>query len=182
MAEGALKLGLSLNSSDIQKGLQELSPGISFDAVVNRPSEYRFVLRGGDNMTSTRGGIFYNGFFVGAMDRGIIPELSVWSMKDGYEEIRMCDIERYDDSRVVFVQIMETDKFYHQALLKAEKGDDNFRLDGDGKVFKYQALRETRVRDKVITMGWRSTLVNLASRGIPGVTLDSLNKKFRVRL
>ena len=182
MSEAALNLGLSLNSSDIQKGLRELNPQISFDAVVNRPSEYHFVLRGGDNMTDTRGGVFYNGHFVCAMDRGVIPEKTVWSMANGFEEIRMCDIDRYDDSRVVYVEIMKADKFYNEALLKAQKSDDNFRLDDDGKVFKYQALRECRVRDRVITIGWRATLLDVASRGIPGVTLDTLNSKFRVRL
>lgn len=182
MSEAALNLGFSLNSSDIQKGLRELNPQISFDAVVNRPSEYKFMLQGGDNMTGTRGGVFYNGHFVCSIDRGVIPEKPVWSMAQGFEEIRMCDIERFDDSRVVYVEILTTDKFYHHALLKAQKGDDNFRLDGDGKVYKYQALRECLVRDKIITMGWRSTLSTLALKGIPGVTVDNLNEKFRVRL
>jgi len=170
-----------MGASEIQNGLRRLNPAISFDAAENRPSEYHYVLQG-DNMTDTRGGVFYNGVYVCAMDRGIIPEHPVWSMAQGFEEIRMCDVNRYDDSRVVYVQVMEEDKNYHIALLKAERGDDNFRKDDDGKVFKYQALRECQVRDKVITIGWRNTLVNLASVGIPGVTVDTVNEQFNVRL
>jgi len=181
LSEAALNLGRSLTDSDIRAGLFEMNPSISFDAAINRPSEYRFVLKG-DNMTDVRGGIFYNGMYVCAYDRGVVPELPIWSMTDGIEEIRMCDIEKYDDTRVCYVQIMESDPHYHIALTKAESKDDNFVLDDDGKVYKYTALRECRVRDKIIRIGWRRTLVHVATAGIPGVTIDTVNAKFGVRL
>jgi hypothetical protein len=38
------------------------------------------------------------------------------------------------------------------------------------------------VRDKIMTIGWRNTLVNLAWAGIPGVDVNSINEKFNVRL
>ena len=176
-----LNLGSSLSDSDVRQGLVELNPAISFDASVNRPSDYQFILQGGDNMNEVRGGVYYNGNFVCALDRGVIPEKEVWSMAQGVEEIRMCDIERYDDSRVVYIQIMETDSFYNDALLKAEKGDDNFLLE-DGKVYKYTALREGPVRDKIVRIGWRNALSKLAMAGIPGVTVKTLNEKFKVVL
>ena len=171
----------SLTADDIRRGLRELNSGFSFDAVLNRPSEYRFVLQG-DNKTSTRGGVFHNGHFICAMDRGVIPEHTVWSEKDGFEEIRMCDIERYDETRVVYVEILEDDPFYNEALLKAERGDDNYRLDDDGKVFRYQALRECKVPDQVGTIGWRATLSKIASLGLPGVAPVDVEVKFGVRL
>lgn len=182
MAEAALNLGTSLNDSDVRLGLMEMNPGISFDAAVNRPSEYQYVLKGGDNREKTRGGVFYCGRFICAIDRGVIPEHTVWSMTDGFEEIRMCDIERYDDSRVIYVEVLPSDKNYHVALLKAQKKDDNFQLDGDGRVFKYKALRECRVRDQPIRVGWRHTLLKLVQANIPGVTIDTLNERFGVRL
>lgn len=170
-----------MNDSNLRAGLVELNRDISFDAAINRSSDYSFSLKG-DNMTAVRGGIFYNGMYVCAYDRGVMPELPIWSMTDGIEQIRMCDIERYDDTRVCYVEIMKTDPHYHVALTKAERKDDEFVLDDDGKVYKYTALRECRVRDKVIRIGWRQTLVNMACAGIPGVTLDTINQKFSVRL
>lgn len=177
-----IRLGQSLSASDIKRGLVELNPQISFDAATNRPSDYHFVLQGGDNKSNTHGGVFYNGRYVCSMGRGVIPEHDVWSMTDGIEDIRMCDIERYDNSRVIYVEVLESDPNYHIALLKAEKKDDNFVLDGDGRVFKYRAVREGRVRDKIEIPGWRPTFARLLQMKIPNVTVDTLNKKFGVRM
>jgi hypothetical protein len=171
-----------MNASDIKKKLVEMNPGISFDAAENRPSEYQYVLQGADNMQDKRGGIFYNGRFVCAMDRGVIPEKEIWEMTDGFEEIPMSMIDQVEESRVVYVEVMKTDPNYNQALLKAQRKDDNFQLDDDGKVFKYKAVREGRVRDKILTIGWRNTLTDLAFAGIPGVTVTTINEKFDVSL
>ena len=38
----------------------------------------QMVLKG-DNMTSTRGGVFFDGRFICAMDRNVIPEQTIWS-------------------------------------------------------------------------------------------------------
>jgi hypothetical protein len=181
--EGAptLLLGRSLNASDVQNGLRELNPDITFDAALNRPSEYQFVLKG-DNMTEKRGGVFYSGRYVCALDRGVIPEHAVWNMVDGMEEIRMCDIERYDATRVIYVEVLQNDPNYNVALLKAEKGDDNFVLDGDGRVFKFRAVREGRVRDRVEIVGWRHTFERLLAQRIPNITIKTLEEKFGVRM
>jgi hypothetical protein len=171
-----------MNASDIKKKLVELNPGISFDAAENRPSDYQYVLQGAYNMTERRGGVFYNGRFICAMDRGVIREKEIWQMADGFEEIPMSMIDRVDESRVIYVEVMKTDPNYNHALLKAQRKDDNFQLDGDGKVFKYRAVREGRVRDKILTIGWRNTLTDLAFAGIPGVTVATINEKFDVSL
>ena len=124
---------VALDSGAVCRGLRELNPDLSFDAVVNRPSDNAYVLKGGDHMEETRGGVYYQGRFMCAMDRGVIAEQAVWEMQDGYQEIRMAEIERYDDTRVLYVQVLPTDQNYHVALTKAQAKDDNFTVDDDGK-------------------------------------------------
>jgi hypothetical protein len=173
--------GRSILATDLRVGLQELNPDITFDAAENRPSEYSYVLKGGDLMRDDRGGVFYQGKFVASYDKGVIPEWAVWSTKRGYEEIRMADIERYNDTRVMYFEIMPTDPGYHVALTKAQKKDDNFTIEG-GKVFRHQALRETEIRDKILRVGWRHTLNRLLAAKVPGVSVDTLDEKLGVRL
>ena len=178
----AVKETRAFDAGEIRRGLAELAPDISFDAVVNRPSDNFYVLEGGDHMEEERGGVYHLGRFICAMDRGIIGEDAVWEMADGFREIDMSDIERYDDTKVVYFEILPTDPNYHFALLKAQEKHDNYQQDGDGRLFRYQALRQAKVPSRILKIGWRSLFATLISRGIPGVTQQSIFQKFGVRM
>lgn len=172
----------AFSAGDIQRGLVDLNPDISFDAVVNRPSDNVYLLQDGDNMEASRGGVYHQGQYLCAMDRDLIGEHSVWESRPGYREIRMADIERYDDTRVLYFEILPTDPGYHAALLAAQRKHDNYTQDGDGKVFRYQALRESMVPYKVLHIGWRALFTQLVARGIPGINPLTIYQRFGVRL
>jgi hypothetical protein len=174
---------VALDAGAIQRGLRELNPSISFDAVVNRPSDNYYVLQGCDHMEDLRGGVYYNGEFLCAMDRGVVAEHPVWETAPGYVEIPMVDFERYDDVKKVYVQVLPTDAGYNEALSRAERKDDNYSIDEDGKVFKWQCLREAnQVPYRILHIGWRELFAHLIFRRIPGLTKDALEAKFGVRI
>ena len=94
----------------------------------------------------------------------------------------MSDIERRvdEDPHVSYVQILPLDPGYHVALSKAERGDDNYHQDEDGKVFRYQALVIGTKPGKIAKRGWRRTLCALVECG--AVAQAAVEKAFSVRL
>jgi len=187
-----LNMGTALDFSTIETGLRELNADISLDAIVRRPGDYGNALTMQPvDPNINRSGVYYNGRYVCAIDRGAIPEFKIWNEVLGFETIRMADIEKYDDTKVIYIQILPTDPFYNDALLLAQRGDDHYTAEFDGesktlrpggKLYRYEATRETKVRGKVLRVGWRHTFEKLIGYGIPGVTRDSLAAKFNVNL
>lgn len=173
-------VGLSLSYETIESGLVELNTDFSFDAAVRRPSEYSYVLQGGDNLTDVRTGVYFRGNYICAVDRGTIPEFKLWEEVDGLEPIEMKDINRYDDTRVVWHRVPNDHASYEEAHTKAVRGDDNFALHEDGKVIVYGAFRETKVLGRVIRVGWRHTLEAVARKNIRGAGRCALGEKFGV--
>lgn len=176
-----LNLGQSLDAASVEKGLRELQPLLTFDAVVRRPSDYGFALSTAGDLASQFVGVYYNGKHVCSMDRGSIPEFKLFEEEDGFEEIRMADIERYDNSMVAYVQILPSDPFYHHALSKAQAKDDNYKIENE-KLYRYEAVRPTKRLGRCIRLGWRHTFQKLLAFKIPGVTKEALEAKFRVDL
>lgn len=125
--------------------------------------------------------VYYNGQYICAMDRGVIPEFKNWELVDGVQPISMADIDKYEDTKVSYIQILPTDPFFNAALTKAQRKDDNYEI-RDGKVFRYEAFRFCKVAGRVINLGWRHTLEALIRSGIPGVTRDSLSAKFGINM
>lgn len=172
--------GVTLDYGAVTKGLRELNPQITFDAAVNRPQDYRFLASWAPTVVETRAGVYYNGKHVCSIDRGVIPEYAVWEMIDGMIECPMVDIEKYDETRVLYLEILKTDPRYHEALTRAQAKDDQFTFGESGKLFLYQAFRPAKVRGNCLRVGWRHTFGRLVKAKVPGITLDALAKKFNV--
>jgi len=178
--KGGPSYGQMIDFGVVQAGLGELNPEITLDAHVRRPSDYKLLLQGGPNdYSGTRTGVYYTGNFICSIDRGLIPEFKLWEETMGVEEISMADIERYDNTRVAFAEILEGSEQYHAALSLAEKGDDNYGI-FNGKVYRYQPFRETKVLGRVLRVGWRHTFEAIIRTKIPGVTRSSISEKFGV--
>lgn len=176
-------LGDTMSSVAIQKGLLELNPDIHFD-MPNKLGEAGFVFssQGFETINANRQGIYWNGRYITGMDRGIITEFKLWEEEDGVEEIRGTDHLLHDNVFCTYVEILPTDQFYNEAVLKAQREDDNFTIREDGKVFKWSHFKFMKVRGRIIRVGWRHTLTNLASAGIPGVDKRALEIKFNIDL
>jgi len=176
-------LGSTLSSVAIEKGLRELCPDIHFD-MPNKLEDAQFVVStaGFDVINANRQGIYRNGNYLAGMDRGIVTEFKVWEEEDGIEEIPPMMEGLYDDGACTYIEILPTDSFYHEALLKAQTKDDNFTIGENGKVFKWAYFRFTKVRGRIIRLGWRHTLMSLARAGVPGINRRSLEAKFNVDL
>jgi hypothetical protein len=175
-------LGSTLSSVAIEKGLRDLNPEFHFD-MPNSISSAGFVVNVDDFeiINANRQGIYWKGNYVATMDRGLSTEFKLWEEEEGIEEIPRGDEHLYDDGCCTYVEVLPSDSFYHVALSKAEAKDDNFTID-NGKVMKWAYFRFTKVRGRIIRVGWRHTFENLLSRNIPGVTRRALEAKFNVDL
>jgi len=173
-----------LRFETIEKGLKELNNDISLDVPVRRSLDwsYMFVPAPGAVATNRKGraAVYHGERYVCALDRGDVPEVKVYGVEDGFIPIQMSEIHRYDDSKVSYMEILPESPYYHAALSMAQRGDDNFTIAKGGKVFLYEAQRWGKVRGGVQKLGWRHTFEALLRRKIPGITRDSLAKKFNV--
>jgi hypothetical protein len=127
-----------------------------------------------------RAAVYYGDRYICAVDRGGVPEIKVYGVKDGIIPMPMSDINKYDDSKVTFLEILPTSHLYETAVSKVERGDDNYTRSSDGRVFLYEAMRFGKVRGDVQKLGWRHTFEALLNRQVPGVTRSSLSRKFNV--
>ena len=178
-----MDLGKVLTFDTVERGLRELNNDISLDAPVRRSADYTYLFTPSDEAAEAnrkgRAGIYHSGRYVCALDRGSIPEIKVYGVEDGFVSIDMDKIYQHDDTRVSYMEILPESPYYHAALSKAERHDDNFALN-NGKVYFYQPLRIGKKRGAVQKLGWRHTFEALLRRKIHGITRDSLAKKFNV--
>lgn len=177
-------LGATLSSVAIEKGLRELNPDIHFD-MPNQIESSHFLVQGVphfERVNSNRQGIYWHGHYIAGMDRGMVTEFKVWEEEDGIEEIPASEKDRDDQGCCTYIEILPTDPFYNAALLKAQAKDDSFVLQPDGKVFKWAYFKFTKVRGRIVRVGWRHTFENVAKWGIPGVTRQAIEEKFNVDL
>ena len=175
-----MEFGNSLNFADVEKGLRELNEDISFDASVRRPADYKPVLSvAASEMQDIRCGVYWNGKYVCAVDRGVIPEFKIWNVRTGWLEIPMSEIEK-GETKVCWVEIPAHSEHYEAAKAMALKKDDNYAITEEGKVIRFQALRWQKIPDRVMRVGWRHTFEALLRNQIPGVTRDAIERKFKV--
>lgn len=176
-------LGQPLSSFGIEQGLRELCSDIHFD-MPNKIGDAYFLLATPDReqINQQRYGVYYNGRYICALDRGVVPEYKIWDEVEGWREIGAGDVDRHEIVHTLFFQILPSDPGYHEALYRAERKDDRYSLDAAGKVFKWQHLVQTKVRGSIVSIGWRHTFENLIAANIPGVTRRSLAEKFGVDL
>lgn len=176
--------GHSLNALTVQRGLQELNSDISFDPVVNRPSDNSYVLEmpreARDCIERGRCPICHNGRYIVAMDRNVIPEFKVWTMKDAEDLATFGEADK-DDARVKYLGIPKEHPEYQDLYDAAKKGSRNdLRILSNGTLVRCWVTAPRKVRDRVVMVGWRHTFERLIMAKIPGVTRESLAAKFSV--
>lgn len=168
----------------VEKGLKELNNDIALDVPVRRSSDWSYMFTPADEAAKSnrkgRAALYHGERYICAIDRGDIPEIKVYGVEEGYTPIPMSDIEKYDDSKVSFMEILPESPVYDIALTKAQRHDDNYTVADNGKVFLYEAMRWGKVRGAVQKLGWRHTFEAVLRQKIPGVTRSSLAKKFSV--
>lgn len=173
-----------LRFDTVERGLRELNNDIALDVPVRRSADWNYLFDPQDDTAKAnrknRAAVYYGDRYICAIDRGDIPEIKVYGVTDGFRSIEMKDIHKYEDSKVTYLEIKPESPYYHAALTKAQRGDDNFTQTSDGRVFMYEAMVFGKVRGNVQKLGWRHTFEALLRAKIPGVTRSSLGKKFSV--
>lgn len=165
--------GKGLSESTVKRGLRELNPDLEFDRVINWGQWHPYA--------STRQGVWYCGRHICSMDRGIIPELKTWNVEEGIEEITPMQADAADNAFCVYVQVLPSDPGYNEAVLRADRNDDNYTRDPETQnIYRWTHFRFAKVRGRVVRVGWRHTFEALIAAGIPGVTRDSIGAAFGV--
>ena len=163
--------GATLDYVTVCSGLREINSGIHFDVAVAHGGSHPYE--------AVRAGVFYQGKHICSIDRGVIPEFKVWDQEMGHVDIPMSEIEKHENTSVIWMQVKPTDSAYDDCRSRALAGDDNYKMDG-GKVFHYRAIKIGLRKSSIIRAGWRHTFKRVIAAGIPGVTSRSINAKFGV--
>ncbi len=170
-----LDLGKTISSVEIERGLQELNPGLHFDVATKQNVVHP--------LQGELQGVFFDGKHIGTMSRGMVPEFDVYDRMLGWEDIPMVDAERYDDSKVVYVEVLKTDPRYHEALVLAQKNDDNYSWDlSKGKLFWLRCMRPKITGRRIVRAGWRHTFSRIVNYPLLRITKREIEKKFKVDL
>lgn len=173
MMRPALDIGTPLSYERVTSGLKALSPGLHFDMGAALGMWHPYI--------ETRAGVFYEGRHICSIDRGMIPEFKIWSVRKAPVEIPMSEIEHWDGSFVNWVNIQPSETArYHDAFGKAKAKDDRYKLLPSGHVREYHAYKIGTVLDRVVRVGWRHTFERILGVCVPGINRARLSKTFRV--
>lgn len=148
-------MGRTILDSDIKSYLQECNPEIHFDmgAALNIWHPYQ----------EKRQGVFFRGKHICSMDRGMISENPIWSVKREMVTLPASECT-YSDM---------TDPKTLQEYVTAPDGTEtptgNFVV-------------ERKQRDRILFVGWRHTLRKIINKKIPGVTQEGLERRFGIDL
>lgn len=182
-------MGETMQEGRAKAGLRRLNPEIHFDMGACLNLWHPFM--------SSRQNVFYRGDSVGAMDRGTLPEVPIWTMKRDmveipWDEVRPGEIALYGSSGVS----AECLRCHHRWDLGFRPNGTMFcqapcgnvgqatditsfswsnRMSGMAHVFR-------QVKDRVILVGWRHTFYRMMRAGIPGISKRSLESEFGVNL
>ena len=168
------ELGTALSYEGVVSGLRELNPEIHADHIGQHGGWNRRI--------ETHAALYWNGRYITAIDREVIPEFKLWNVREGDVEIPMAEIDRWEDCRVSHKVVAPDDAEYEHGLERVRRHDDNWKLGEDGKLRHYRAVRPMKVKGRVIKVGWRHIFELLLLHDIPGITRASLARKFRVSL
>lgn len=161
-------MGRYIQDTTIKQALLSCNPGFHFDVGGNLDIDHPMI--------GTRQGVWFNGNHICSMDRGNVPEAKVWQARPGLEEIDWVDIDKFDDAQVCYAEILPTDPIYEEAVLAFEAKRDGYRLDLQGRLFHYRALRRGWEPEFILYVGWQHTLYRVLNRRIPGVTAETVCK------
>ncbi len=151
----ASEMGTILDEVDIKRSLLELNPDFHFDlgGCLNIDHPYQII----------RQGVFFKGRHLCSMDRGLIPEFAIYSLRTTQVRVPSCDV-RYSE-------------------LSAPTTIWEFITDADGNEVETGVVSVRRQeRDRIIRVGWRHTLYIVLGKKFPGVDEFTLGLKLGVDL
>jgi hypothetical protein len=158
--------GRFIPEAKLKAALTGLNPGFHFDVGGNLEMPHPQM--------NKRQGVYFHGRHLCSMDRDNIPEYKVWMLEPGVEDVSWGDIDRYDDCKVTYMQILPTDAEYLDAYLAFESKRDGYHMDVNGKLFHYRACRPSMTPSYIEYVGWRHTLHRILSHNLPGVNKGTL--------
>lgn len=175
--------GQLLDEVDVKRGLQELNPDIAFDVANNRPGDWNYVLVLADQryrnaIERSRQPVLWRDKYICSMDRGMLQPTKQWALGDRVVEVPASP----EADECFYCKTAPADSTYPALLDKVHRGDPDVVMGGDGLITRYYSFQRIKVRSHVILVGWRHTFENLIAADIPGITRESLAKKFRVDL
>ena len=166
--------GDCLDSVTVEAGLSDLCPGIHFDMGGKLNLDHPYI--------ESRQGVFYQGRHICSMDRGMIPEFKVWTVKDDWID---CSIGEADMEGVkcLWYVVPTGTPGYREMYEDARRGlFDEMYIRNDGALIRLTAKKMAKVKGRVLTIGWRTTFEALVRAGVPGITRESLGAKFGVNM
>ena len=173
----------------VKAGLRQLNPDLHFDmgACLNIWHPFK----------DSRQNVYYLGRSIGAMDRGTLPEVPIWTTKRDmvevpWNEVLPGEIAMYRTEGVI--ANCHKCKASWELLCRPDGTMicptlcGNMGLATDPVLFGWSnkpaatahVFRSTR--DRVVLVGWRHTFFKLCKAGVPGVTKETLEEKFGVNL
>lgn len=182
-------MGHTLQEATVKAALRRMNPGIDFDlgSRLNLWHPFR----------DTRQSVLFEGRFICAMDRGTLPELTVWSMMKDVVEVPVSDIHpgelafyRTVNVRITCLKCKGQWDMPHRPdkILLCLCGCDNRAHSADLTHWAYQdvptgtALVRRSVKDRVILVGWRHTFKKILGFMVPGITEQRLELTFNITL
>jgi hypothetical protein len=166
-----IDFGRKLESSVMERGLRELCPDITFDHATNHGQAHPWQER--------CQGIFFRGRHVCAMDRGLIPEITVWARFKRLVEIPWYAADR-EDAAISYSEILPTEPGYRDLYEAARKNNDPSLMVKDGKLLRLKATGYEDAGRRCMRVGWRHTFAKLLAAGLPGITAQALAEKFNI--
>lgn len=164
--------GQMLEASVVEKGLRELNQDINFDLATRKGMEHPYQ--------DSRQGVYYREKHVCSMDRGILPEFKIWATHKRVVEIPWHDADK-EDASIAYVEVTKDTPNYQDLYEIGKKGSDpQYMVNDRGKLLRLQALGYRQVGRRCVRVGWRHTFERLLAEGIPGVTRESIARKFGV--
>ena len=181
----------SIDYTTMKRGLQELNRSIVFD---DGCGQVIYMMNEG----KMRAGIYHNNRYLSAVERTLMPEFSVF---DGYDNFEVpCTRDEFfasdKDDLTHYVQEIvvnaQTDPLNHMILsnfigldgsktLKNGRGGETIVVRfPTGDIVVSTPMKIVRLPSQVIQIGWREVFERLLTADIPGITKESLSKKFGV--
>jgi len=186
-----IQTGKSIDYPTLKKGLQDLNKSITFDDGCGYTI---YMMREG----SMRAGIHYNTKMVAAVERSVMQEFTVFDGNDRFEvpcsmdEFFAADKEDPDYYCLEVIVDPNKDPLRFSILsqwigldgakvLSNKKGADTsvIRMP-DGCIIVATPMKIVELPCSVLHIGWRQVFERLIDARIPGITKETLGKKFNV--
>lgn len=182
-------MGQTFQEDDFKILLLSLQPDLVFDlgSNLNMWHPYR----------DTRQSVFYQGRYLGAMDRGTLPETTFWSLATEmveipWDQVKPGEVAMYTTCRIIITCRKCNNKWEadHRPIgtIFCPHGCEHIAPSNDGDHWHFEnkptgmAMVLRKVRDRVILVGWRHTLRRIMEAKVPGFELETVEATFQVQV